>query len=749
MSFKSRAAILVFMSVLLLRVAAPIAAQDAPAPDPLNLAARLLGFSGDPAIPMPSPIYKVGDKLQFWVNKAGQEMPVQITAELAGDSATAYVWVEDGTSYDPAKMGTLASQLDVIYNIFRIQSNYGRVSTIPQAPSDLDNLSVFAMPDVDNDPHIYILYASNLAGNRVTIFDPANSLEADYVPGGFTNEHEMVLVNMSSFPNTVPLDDPAYVNIITRQFYAAVAYYNNPAQTAWLGQATSFNMLLQIQQLQNPKQGITPDNFKPFLNAPETPLTRLPGLGSVGQEIGAGQLFMRYVLQRFGFNVYQAMLVGSGNGLSALDDALHAYHIVDLVTGDPIRARDVFADFVLANVLNHDFGDGRYAYIEPAMKDLVVLIPTATDRFNFDLPDQPLPQLGTNYVGLAATKATTFTVFFSGQENVARLPMPAGDVGNHFYWSGSSTNRDTALTRAFDLTDVKTAQLTFDAWYNLIDGWNYAYIEVSADEGKTWKILPASSTRTFNAYALGYGPGFTGISTSEKARPFPYLGISLDIDGLTITQIVPTGPLANTKIKVGDTIAGYDGKPWSGQQNLLAFLANYDAGDTVNFYIQRGKTFFDAPVVLAAHPTRRKIPDAVWMPQTVDLSAYAGKQIAVRFESISLPGNEDNGVALDNIRIPEIGFQDDAENGVPGWTLDGWQQTTNEVRQQFILQAAVVSQDASQTKVLHLLSPMDTATSGQWDFTLQPNQKLVLAISGANENTTTLGSYNLSARAAG
>ena len=743
MSFKSRAPIVMLMSVLLMLLAAPTAAQDAPAPDPVNLAARLLGFSGEPAIPMPSPLYKVGDKLQFWVNRAGQDTPVQITAELAGDSRTAYVWVEQGTTYDPARMATMAGQLDVIYDIFRIKSNYGVVSTIPQSPSDLDNLPVFSMPDVDNDPHLYILYANDLAGNRVTIFDPANSLETSFVPGGYSNLHEIVLVNMSSFPATIPLDDPAYINVIARQFYAAVAYYNNPGQTAWLGAATAFHMLLQIQQ-----SDMKADDLKPFLDAPETPLTRLPGLGSSGQEFGAGQLFLRYVLQRFGFNVFQAMLTGRGSGLSALDDALSVYHIVDLVTGDAISARDVFADFVMANVLNRDFGDGRYYHIDPAMKGLTAPIPTVTDRFNFDLPDQPVSQLGTNYVGLAATKATTFTVFFSGQENIARLPMPAGDVGNHFYWSGDATNRDTALTRAFDLTDVKTAQLTFDAWYNLTSGWNYAYVEVSDDEGATWKILPASSTRTFNAYALGYGPGFTGISTAEKSRPFPYLGIGLDTDGLTITQIVPTGPLGDTKIQVGDTIAGYDGKPWVGQANLLAFLANYEPGDTVNFYIQRGKTFFDAPVVLGSHPTRRKIPDAVWMPQTIDLSAYAGKQIFIRFESVSLPGNEDNGVALDNITIPEIGFQDDAETGIPGWTLDGWQQTINEVRQQFIVQAAVISQDAGQMKVMRLISPTDATASGQWDFTLQANQRLVLAVSGANDNTITLGSYNLSARAA-
>jgi hypothetical protein len=742
MSYKFPLVTIGLLMVCGVLMTAPVSAQDAPAPDPVDLASRLLGFTGEPAIPMPSPVYKVGDKTQFWVSKAGIDTPVQITAELAGASTTAYVWVEEGTAYDADKMAALTAQLDVLFDIFRIPSNYGAVNTIPRSPADLNSLSILPMPDVDNDPHLYILYANDLAGNRTTIFDPTNSVETSYAPGRFSNEHEMVLVNMTSFPG-VPLDNPAYVNVLARQFYAAVAYYNNPTQPAWLREAASWEMLLQIQQ-----RDLTPDDMRPFLNAPETPITRLPGLGSSGQEIAAGQLFLRYILQRFGFEVFQAVLTGSGNGLVALDNALSAAHMVDLVTGDRITARDVFADFVMANALNRNFGDGRYYHIDPTMRGLGTPIPNVTDRFNIDLPDQPLPQLGTNYAGFNATKAASFTVFFNGQETVTRLPMPADNPGNHFYWSGDATNRDTAMTRAFDLSGVSKPTLTFDAWYNLSNGWNYGYVEVSDDEGKTWTILPASSTRTFNAYALGYGPGFTGISTSEKARPFPYLGIGLDTDGITITQISPTGPLAKTKIQVGDTIAGYDGKPWQGQPNLLVFLANYEAGDTVNFYIQRGKTFFDQEVVLGEHPTRRVQPDAVWMPQTVDLSAYAGKQIIVRFESVSLPGNEDNGIALDNISIPELGFLDDAESGIPGWTLDGWQQTTNEVRQQFIVQAAVVNPDASKMKVMRLISPTDATASGQWDFTLQAGETLVLAVSGANDNTTTPGRYTLGATTA-
>lgn len=741
MSFKFRSVLSMSIGFILLLLAAPVYAQDG-APDPVDLATRLLGYNGEVSIPEPSPIYKPGDTLQFWVSKAGNDEPVQITAELAGVGVNTYVWVEQGTAYDATKMGEFAGQLAAIYGILRVKSNYGVVNTVPETPADLERIPTLQMPDVDNDPHLYILYATNLTDNRTSVYNPVNSLENSLVSSDYSNQHEMVTVNTSNFPG-VELDAPAYTNILARQFYAMLAYYNNPAQPLWLQGATAWDTLLQIQQ-----RSISADDLRPFFAAPETPLTRLPGLASTGAEFGVQQLFLRYVLQRFGFQVFRDLFTGSGSGLAALDQALAARNITDLVTGDPVTARDVFADFVMANALNRDVGDGRYLHVEPAARGLAVSVLTAEDQFEFDLPDLPVNQLGTNYIGLRATQPVRFTVFFGGQDGNTRLPMPAGDETNHFYWSGDAPHRDATLTRAFDLGGVEGASLTFDAWYSLADGWNYAYVEVSTDEGATWDILPASSMTTVNPQGLAYGVGFSGISNAEKPRPFPYLGVELDTDGLTLTEIIADGPLAGTDIQVGDTIAGYEGKVWEGQPNLLAFLADYEPGDTVNFYIQRGETFFDAEVILGSHPARRKIPAAIWMPQTVDLSAYAGKTILLRFESISLAGNEDQGIAIDNITIPEIGFNDDAESGIPGWTLDGWQQTTNEVRQQFLVQAALVGAEANKTQVMRLIGPADNVVSGQWEFTLQADEMLLLAVSGLNDNTTALGRYTLSARTA-
>jgi hypothetical protein len=63
-------------------------------------------------------------------------------------------------------------------------------------------------------------------------------------------------------------------------------------------------------------------------------------------------------------------------------------------------------------------------------------------------------------------------------------------------------------------------------------------------------------------------------------------------------------------------------------------------------------------------------PGGKWTPESIDLSAYAGQVVHIRWESDS--GDRDPGFAIDNIAIPEIGFYDDAESEITGWESDGW-----------------------------------------------------------------------------
>ncbi len=721
----------------------PIRAQETTRRDPADLARRLLGYDGEPAIPPPSPVYRPGDTLDFWVTRAGDDHPTQVTAELAAATPTLYVWVERGLDYEAAAMTQFASQLSLLVNLLRVRDNALGVQRQVGSPAELEGLATWPLSDVDNDPRLYVLFAANLREARSPFYQPNHSLPAALAPGGYTNQHETLVANVSAFPG-IALGDPAYLNLLGRAFFWMQAAHANPGQPAWLTDALSWYTLLRFEG-----DTLASQDIAPFLENPNTPLLRLPGLASAGQEFGGQQLFLAYVRQRYGDGVLADLFTLPGEGLEPLEAALARRGITDLATGEPVTARDAFADFVMANLLNGFIGDGRYLHRSVQFaQGQSVAITRLPDDLNADLEAVTVGQFATRYFLIASPEPAAVTIEFDGQPTTRRLPLPPGQDANRFYWSGAGLNQETTLTRAFDLRDVRQATLQFDLWHALADGWNYAYVQASADGGQTWSLLTTAASRRDNPYGAAYGPGYTGISSLEAPRPFPYLGIGLAADGVTLTDILPDGPVAQTDILVGDRVAGYDGRPWPGRPNIIAWLSNFRPGDTVNLYIQRGDQFREVTVTLAPHPTRVFVPDAVWLRQEADLSAYAGQTILVRFAYISQPGVPNAGAALDNIALPQIGFRDDVEGGVPGWTLNGWQPMTNQTPQQFLVQVASIGADRASSGVRRLLGPGDGA-QGTWNFQLAANQLLLLAVSGLNDDTDQPATFDLRLRPTG
>ena len=77
--------------------------------------------------------------------------------------------------------------------------------------------------------------------------------------------------------------------------------------------------------------------------------------------------------------------------------------------------------------------------------------------------------------------------------------------------------------------------------------------------------------------------------------------------------------------------------------------------------------------------------DPAWVEQSVDLGAFAGKVVLLRFQyvtdgALSLPG-----IAIDDLEIAEIGWRDDAEAD-RDWKANGFVRSTNLVKQRFVAQ---------------------------------------------------------------
>jgi len=131
-----------------------------------------------------------------------------------------------------------------------------------------------------------------------------------------------------------------------------------------------------------------------------------------------------------------------------------------------------------------------------------------------------------------------------------------------------------------------------------------------------------------------------------------------------------------------------------------------------------------------------------WFQEKVDLSAYAGKQIQVRFEMITDDAVNNPGLLIDDVELPELGYQSDFEADGGGWEANGFVRMDNTLPQEFLVQELRDSGNGA-VEISWLLAP-DGGTSAQWSFEVGGAiKRVVLTLSGATEFTTQPAPYTL------
>lgn len=186
-------------------------------------------------------------------------------------------------------------------------------------------------------------------------------------------------------------------------------------------------------------------------------------------------------------------------------------------------------------------------------------------------------------------------------------------------YSGQGNELNRKAEVRLDLTAIKAPRLAFDAWWEIEAGWDFAYVEVSADEGTTWqRVLPTD--RTLMPAKHGHDgktslPGFTGLSGDR------------DGDGKN------------------ESMKGCDPKKT---------LAHGDEkrADQKNPCLE---------------PT--------WVRPEFDLRAFAGKQVRLRLRYFSDMAAVMRGILIDNVvLLGDRGGLRETFESKPGraWTLDGF-----------------------------------------------------------------------------
>jgi immune inhibitor A len=495
-----------FLPALLL-IAAPLFAQDGvqapveyptlaalanveiPPSDRVELAKTLLGVASVEPPPSVAPPHKLEERATFNVTNSAEDQTFQVEAALRGIGEHIYLWVEDGAEVSDGELQALAQAFD------------------ERVYPDVRNLwGSEAIPGIDGDPRVYGLFAHGLGAGTGAYFVSEHTYPVEAV--STSNEHEMFFFNldyMAASPDLRMVE-----SILAHEFQHMIRHHLQSNEECWINEGFSEFTQLYLY-------GVPMWEILSFLNTPETQLnTWSEEIGGRAQNYGAAALFVTYFYDRYGLAALQRLSADpQTRALDAVDTTLRAM-------GEP-GVNDLFADWVLANALfDTRVNDGFYGY-RSITNGIMSAVPLETITEYPAARDHMVNQYATDYYVLTNLEdAGSLDIRVQAPATVQLVPADAYS-GQRMWYSNRADMSSLTLTRAFDLTGVTEATLSYQVWFHTEQYWDFGYVMVSNNDGKTWDILETPHTTSDNPHNTAYGPGYTGDSEGWQAE-----SVSLD-----------------------------------------------------------------------------------------------------------------------------------------------------------------------------------------------------------------------------
>ncbi len=129
-----------------------------------------------------------------------------------------------------------------------------------------------------------------------------------------------------------------------------------------------------------------------------------------------------------------------------------------------------------------------------------------------------------------------------------------------------------------------------------------------------------------------------------------------------------------------------------------------------------------------------------WINEKIDLSAYVGTEVLVRFEYLTDSSDSLAGVVLDDIGIVELGALDDVEALADYWQVEGFLRIAGTVPQHWTVAIVIEHTDGS-ADVLPLA--LDEFNTGYAQITLAAGETATVIIGASAPFTTNRANYKL------
>ena len=423
--------------------------------------------------PIPTPLpraWQIGERDQFFITEdmtTGTYRTASATLQFI--TPHALFWIEDTYKFDQAALQKSAEAFEK--QIYPTDTQY--FGEVPRG--------------IDGETRIHI-FNGKLDARTAGYYGSGDTYPRIFFPK--SNQRNAIFMSLDA----AKLGSDEYLGIIAHEFQHLIHHYQATHDTGWINEGMS-ELAMKLNNL-------PPGDLAPFARAPDTQLnTWSDEPQSNFAHYVASYLFFSYTAQRFGPDFSRAVIRAPRHGVYGIQATLDQ-------RANGLRFEELFADWAVTNALNDPAVEkGRYAY-ENEKNFRITRMTNLTD-----LPTTrslTTRQYAANYLTVQPTSGSV-TITFTGTTTANLLPADAHG-GKWVWYSNRADLSNMTLTRQFDLTRAPKATLNFWTWYEIERDYDYAYVEVSPDGGKTWDILPGKQTTTSNPGGASYGHAFTGRS---------------------------------------------------------------------------------------------------------------------------------------------------------------------------------------------------------------------------------------------
>ena len=295
-----------------------------------------------------------------------------------------------------------------------------------------------------------------------------------------SNERPMIYID----PHRNKPSSNRYMSVLIHEFQHLLHNFADEGEEAWVDEGLA-ELVVRNVGYETPLE-------RYFLLEPDTQLNYWPAEPrKTAAHYGASSLFFEFVMGEIGsVNSLQVLVEEPLDGIAGVENWLGKYET---------NFDREFGKWVVANYLGTK-GD-RFSY--PRRN---IGLKGGIDKLEMGKNTYEVSQYGTRYF---ETDQKNIEIVFKGNHSVDRFKTRCA---KDCWWSNKGDSIDSSLTLKIDLAIAKDPELQFDLWYDIEEGWDYGYLSVSTNQGKTWKTLEVTGTTTLDPVGANYGYGYTGQS---------------------------------------------------------------------------------------------------------------------------------------------------------------------------------------------------------------------------------------------